>query len=282
MNPTTISLFRSFRSPLPEVWIHLTRQEHLARWLGIAEMELLHDGEFHLETWNGDGATGRVIAIAPPVRLELAWRPTALSPESHVVLRLEGDGPGSRLTVTHDGLKSEPERRAARQMWKEALAALRALLHDGTDGHEWGAGIPVTARATVSRPAPEVWPLLSTGPGIEKWVAHVERFDGQAGGTFRLTSKFHGREIVEEGRIEELTPEARMVLSWEWIGEGWGAPTRVEFSIEVEPQGASVLIVHSGFDRIASEQRLAARKNYVAAWPEVLWDLKQLVPPAAA
>ena len=282
MNPTTISLFRSFRSPLPEVWIHLTRQEHLARWLGIAEMELLHDGEFHLETWNGDGATGRVIAIAPPVRLELAWRPTALSPESHVVLRLEGDGPGSRLTVTHDGLKSEPERRAARQMWKEALAALRALLHDGTDGHEWGAGIPVTARATVSRPAPEVWPLLSTGPGIEKWVAHVERFDGQAGGTFRLTSKFHGREIVEEGRIEELTPEARMVLSWEWMGEGWGAPTRVEFSIEVEPQGASVLIVHSGFDRIASEQRLAARKNYVAAWPEVLWDLKQLVPPAAA
>ena len=282
MNPTTISLFRSFRSPLPEVWIHLTRQEHLARWLGIAEMELLHDGEFHLETWNGDGATGRVIAIAPPVRLELAWRPTALSPESHVVLRLEGDGPGSRLTVTHDGLKSEPERRAARQMWKEALAALRALLHDGTDGHEWGAGIPVTARATVSRPAPEVWPLLSTGPGIEKWVAHVERFDGQAGGTFRLTSKFHGREIVEEGRIEELTPEARMVLSWEWIGEGWGAPTRVEFSIEVEPQGASVLIVHSGFDRIASEERLAARKNYVAAWPEVLWDLKQLVPPAAA
>jgi len=282
VNPTTISLFRSFRSPLPEVWIYLTRQEHLARWLGIAEMELLHDGEFHLETWNGDGATGRVIAIVPPVRLELAWRPTALSPESHVILRLEGDGPGSRLTVTHDGLKSEPERRAARQMWKEALAALRALLHDGTDGHEWGAGIPVTARAMVPRPAPEVWPLLSTGPGIEKWVAHVERFDGVTGGMFRLTSKFQGREIVEEGSIEELTPEARMVLSWEWMGEGWGAPTRVEFSIEVEPQGASVLIVHSGFDRIASEQRLAARKNYVAAWPEVLWDLKQLVPPAAA
>ncbi|HKW52035.1 MAG TPA: SRPBCC domain-containing protein [Candidatus Eisenbacteria bacterium] len=282
MNPTTISLFRSFRSPLSEAWIHLTRHELLARWLGQTELELLRDGEFRLETWNGDTATGRVIAVAAPVRLELAWRPGALSPESHVILRLEGDGPGSRLTVTHDGLKSEPERRAARQMWKEALAALRALLHDGTDGHEWGAGIPVTARAMVSRAAPEVWPLLSTGPGIEKWVAHVERFDGEAGGMFRLTSKFHGREIVEEGIIEELTPEARMVLSWEWIGEGWGAPTRVEFSVEAEPQGASVLIVHSGFDRIASEQRLAARKNYVAAWPEVLGDLKRLVSPAAA
>lgn len=282
MNPTTIAVFRSFRAPLLETWLHLTRPELLARWLGRAEMELLHEGEFHLETWNGDTATGRVIAVAAPVRLELAWRPAPLSPESHVILRLEGDGPGSRLTVTHDGLKSEAERRAARQMWKETLAALRTLLHDGTDGHEWGAGIPVTARAPVPRPAPDVWPLLSTGPGIEKWVAHVERFDGQAGGMFRLTSKFQGREIVEEGRIEELTPESRMVLSWEWVGEGWGGPTRVEFLVESEPSGASVLIVHTGFDRIAPEHRLAARKNYVAAWPEVLGDLKRLLAPVAA
>jgi len=282
VNPTTISVFRSFRSPLPEVWIHLTRNERLAQWLGRAELELLHDGEFRLETWNGDSASGRVIAVAPPARLELGWRPSALAAESHVILRLEGDGPGSRLTVTHDGLKGGSERRAARHMWKEALAALRALLHDGIDGHEWGAGIPVTARTTVPRPAQEVWPLLSTGPGIEKWVAHVERFDGEMGGMFRLTSKFQGREIVEEGKIEELTPESRMVLSWEWIGEGWGAPTRVEFSVEPEGQGASVLIAHSGFERIVPEQRLAARKNYVAAWPEVLGDLKRLVSPAAA
>ena len=155
-------------------------------------------------------------------------------------------------------------------------------IHDGIDGHEWGAGIPVTARAPVPRPAPDVWPLLSTGPGIEKWVAHVERFDGEVGGMFRLTSKFQGREIVEEGRIEELTPESRMVLSWEWVGEGWGGPTRVEFLVESEPPGSSVLIVHTGFDRIAPEHRLAARKNYVGAWPEVLGDLRRLLAPVAA
>lgn len=281
MNPTTISVFRSFRSPVREVWIHLTRPEHLARWLGQTELELLHDGEFRLESWNGDTASGRVISVVAPIRLELAWRPSASAPESHVILRLEGDGPGSRMTVTHDGLRSEPERRGARQMWREAMAALRVLLHDGVDAHEWGAGIPVTARAPLPRSATEVWPLLSTGPGIEKWVAHVERFDGEPGGMFRLTSKFQGREIVEEGKIEELTPESRLVLSWEWIGEEWGGPTRVEFSVEAEPQGASVLIVHSGFDRIAPERRLAARKNYVAAWPEVLGDLKRLVSPAA-
>src|SRR2546427_9009967 len=152
-----------------------------------------------LEAWTGEIVRGRVLSVAAPAKLELAWRPAPPSPENHVSLRLEGDGPGSRLTVTHDGLQSEPERRAARQMWKEALAALRSLLHDGVDGHEWGAGISVTARASMPRSAPDLWPLLSTGPGIEKWVAHVERFDGEAGGMFRLTSKYQGREIVEEG-----------------------------------------------------------------------------------
>lgn len=282
MNPTTISTYRSFRAPLLETWLHLTRPELLARWLGRAELELTHDGEMSYEAWNGDVARGRVLAVAPPVRLELLLRPNALTSESHVVFRLEGDGPGSRLTVTHDGLQSETERRAARQTWKEALSALRATLGDGQDAHEWGSGIPVVVRVPIPRSGPDLWPLISTGPGIEKWVAHVEQFDGVPGGRFRLTSKFHGQEIVEEGNVEELIPESRLALSWEWAGEAWGATTRVEFSIEPEPPGSSVLIAHTGFDRIAPEKRLAARKNYASAWPEVLGDLKRLVAPVAA
>ena len=110
----------------------------------------------------------------------------------------------------------------------------------------------------------------------------MERFDGSVGGAFRLTSKFQGREIAEEGRIEELVPESRIALSWEWIGEEWGGSTRVEFSLEPDDTGASVLIIHSGFDRIATERRIVARRNYAAAWPDVLVDLKRLVAPIAA
>lgn len=282
MNPTTISVFRAFRAPLLETWLHLTRPELLSRWLGRAELELIHDGEVSYEAWNGDAAQGRVLAVAAPVRLELLVRPNAFASESHVVFRLEGDGPGSRLTVTHDGLQSEPERRAARQTWKEALSALRSTLGDGQDASEWGADIPVVVRAPIARSASDLWPLISTGPGIEKWVAHAQQFDGIVGGKFRLTSKFHGAEIVEEGVIEELVPESRVVLSWEWAGEAWGAPTRLEFQIEPEPAGSSILIVHSGFERIAPEKRLAARRNYASAWPDVLVDLKRLVAPVAA
>lgn len=275
-------MFRSFRAPVLDAWRALSRPDQLVRWFGRFELELTHDGEMSVEMWNGDVARGRVLSVTPPVKLEMAWHTSPLAPESHVVLRLEGDGPGSRLTVTHDGLITEAERRATRQMWREALAALHAVLGDQRDANEWGATIPVVARASIPRSVADLWPLLSTGAGIESWVAHVEQFDGTAGGAFRLTSKYQGREIVEEGRIEELIPESRIALSWEWTGENWGAPTRVEFSVEPENAGASVLITHSGFDRISPERRIAARRNYAVAWPEVLGDLRRLVAPVAA
>lgn len=282
MTPDAVSLFRSFRAPLLESWPFLSRPEQLVRWLGRTELDLSPGGDVLLETWNGDSIRGRVLAAVPPVRIEIVWRASGLSPETHVMLRLEGDGPGSRLHVANDGLRSEAERRSARAFWKEALAALRKALDAGTDAHEWGAELPITLRAQMPRAASDLWPLISTGPGIEKWVAHVERFDGQPGGAFRLTSRFQGRQVVEEGWIDEIVPSSRVALSWEWAGEGWGAPTRVEFMIEPESSGSALLLCHSGFERVDAAKRLTARRNYAGAWPEVLAGLKRLVAPVAA
>lgn len=282
MTPTAISVHRSFQSPLLETWPYLSRPELLARWLGRAELELRPGGELHLETWNGDVLRGRVLAAVPPVRIDLIWRTSPLSPETHVTLRLEGDGPGSRLYVTHDGLRSESERSVARVWWKEAASALRSALRGKAGANEWGAELPISVRAQVPRASSDLWPLISTAPGIDKWVAHVDRFDGAPGGSFRLTSRFQGRQVVEEGRIEELVPSSRVALSWEWVGEGWGAPTRVEFAIEPESTGSALLLCHSGFERIDPAKRLTARRNYAGAWPEVLAGLRRLVAPVTA
>jgi uncharacterized protein YndB with AHSA1/START domain len=267
---------------MADVWLYLSRPDRIARWAGRAELELAPGGDVSVAAWNGDAAAGRVIAAVPPVRLEIAWRPFGIGPESHVALRLEGDGPGSRLTVVHDGLEAEAERRHARVTWKEALLALRRAVNEDADAAEWGDAIPVVLRTPMPRAASDLWPLISTGAGLAKWMAHVERFDGEAGGAFRFTSRYQGRDVVEEGRIEAVVPESRVALDWEWAGEGWGAATRLELTLEPDASGTSLLLHHSGFERIAPERRLAARRNYAAAWPEVVADLKRLVTPVAA
>jgi uncharacterized protein YndB with AHSA1/START domain len=282
VNPTAISCYRSFRPPVADVWLHLTRPELLARWAGPAELQLVEGGEMSVTTWSGDCAIGRVLAAVPPVRLEMSWKAFGVGPESHVTLRLEGDEAGSRLTVLHDGLATDLERRHARLTWKEALFALRRAVNEGVDAHEWGDSIPVVVRADTPRAAADLWPLISTGPGLEKWVAHVERFDGELGGSFRFTSRYQGRDIIEEGRIEEMAPESRIALAWELAGGEWGASTRLELSLAPGETGTAVIIHHSGFDRIDPARRVAARRDYAAAWIEVASDLKRLVAPVAA
>ena len=298
VNRPSLSVVRSFRSPVLDLWAHLTRPERLALWLGRAEIDLSPGADLAIEHPNGDTTRGHVIEAVPPSRLELsirtssdpairtasdsATRGPAPTPERRLSLLLERDGPGSRITVIEQELRNDIERNRERRFWTEALAALRASIHESRDASGWGAAIPVLARVSLPRAASDLWPLIATGPGLDKWVAHVDRFDAVAGGAFRLTSRYQGRQVVEEGRIEEITPESRVALSWEWTGEGWGAPTRVEFLIEPESAGSSVSVIHSGFDTIAEDRRLAARRNYAVAWPDVLADLRRLVAPVAA
>jgi len=279
MEPTSFTHFRSFQSPVSAIWPCLTVPEQLAGWMGAADFELAHEGKLSVKTWNGDVLRGRVISAVPPARLEFAWRLFDFDPESHVMWRLAGDGPGSRLTVTHDSLRSREERDHARLFWRESLDALKKLVDEKLPSPEWGATHPVTMRALLPRTAADLWPVLSTAPGLSKWVANVEQFEAQPGGAFRLRSRYRGQDVIEQGIVQEIVADSKLRLSWEWIGEGWGGPTEVLFALEPEAGGTSLMISHSGFDRIDAGRGPDARRNYALGWPEVLSDLKRLVAP---
>lgn len=282
MQATSFAYYRSFRAGVGEVWQHLTRPELLAGWLGAADIELARDGAVSVKAWNGDIVRGRVVAAAPPTRLEFMWRLFDFEPESHVVWGLTGDGPGSRLTVTQDNLRAKEERDHARLTWRQSFDALHRMVDRREPAPEWGGAIPVVARAVLPRTAADLWPMVATRSGLSKWVANVEEFDGQPGGPFRFRSRYRGQDVIEQGRIEEVVPESRIRLSWEWIGESWGNPTEVTFALEPEPSGTRIVIAHAGFDRIAPEKSADARRNYALAWPEVLGDLRRLMAPVAA
>ncbi len=280
MTSDSVAVYRSYRAPVSELWPHLTRPELLARWLGAAEFELLPGGAARIEAWNGDQMAGQVTSLSPPGWIEFSWRRFAFDDEEAVTWRLEGDGPGSRVVVEHDHLRSPEEKAHARRTWREALEALRECVDRRQANPEWGATIPVVMRASLGRPAPELWSLFTTPSGLSKWIARAERFDAATGGEFRFLSRYQGREVVEEGRIEEIAPEQRLRLSWEWRGEEWGNPTTVEFTLEPRAGGTSLLLVHSGFEQIAPGKAPAARRNYASGWAGVVRDLMRLLAPA--
>jgi uncharacterized protein YndB with AHSA1/START domain len=282
MSSNALRTYRSFREPVDRLWPHLSRPDLLARWLGAAELELAEDGTARAATWNGDEWEGRVTLASPPARLEFAWKLLGLGHEHAVAWRLERDGPGSRLNVTHENLRSPEERSHARRTWREALEALHAVLGGDDPRPEWGGTIPIVIRASLPRPPSSLWPLFTTPSGLSKWVAQVEQFDPAVGGAFRFRSSYHGREVIEEGRVEELLPESRLRLSWEWRDEGWGAPTSVEFSLEPEDGGTSLLFVHTGFEQVAPERAAQARRTYASGWPGVIRDLVRLLQPLPA
>lgn len=280
--PDAARVHRGLRFPTLDVWRFLSRRELLARWLGDADIELEVGGDFALHAWNGDAVRGRVLQADPPSTLAFTWKPQGTGVESRVTIRLQGDGPGSRISVRHEGLSSEPERRQARRLWREVLGALRTALHEDRDAHEWGASLPISVRVPLARSGGDIWPLLSTAQGLGKWVGHVDRFDGAPEGAFRFTSRSQNRDVIEEGTIEQMQDSNRVVLAWEWPNEAWGARTKVEWTIEPDTSGSALLLLHSGFDKIAPAQAGIARRHYAAAWPRIVANLRRLVAPVHA
>ena len=281
-SPPPVTVFRSLRVPVLSVWPYLTHSDRIERWLGPAEIEVTASGELAADLWNGDLVRARIASLAPPNSLELAWRSNGFETQSRVRLRLEHSGPGSRVRLTHECLMSPVERDHAAAWWMEALGALRASIHEERDASAWGDMLPIVLRVPLGRTIEDVWPLISTGRGLEKWLARAERFDAEPGGVFRFASRYRGVEVIEEGHVESIEPGRLVALSWEWTGQGWDDVTRLELHLEQDEGGAALLLRHSGFERLAPEVRLAARRNYAAAWSEVLRDLRRLVAPGPA
>lgn len=279
MPPTDVVVLRAFRDPVLSLWPYLTRPELIERWLGPGEIELEPGGELQATLWSGDLVRGEVLALAPPNALDLAWSAEGPDSESRVRLRLEHAGPGCRIRVEQADPGSEVERAHACAWWGGALDALHAASTGSDRAREWGDSLPIVLRAPLARAAADVWPLLSTAAGLEKWLAGAHRFEAEPGGAFRFVSRFQGNEVVEEGRVEAIEPERLVSLSWEWIGQGWEAPTKVELRLEPDATGAALVIRHSGFEALGPETRLPARRNYAAAWRDVMQDLKRLVAP---
>ena len=115
--------------PISKVWRALTEPDLLANWLMPNDFKPTqgHHFTFHTDPFPASGFDGRiyctVLRIEHPRLLAISWRSSDL--DTTVTWRLEAEGHGTRLFLTHDGFnESDP-----------AQAATFKILNGGWSGH---------------------------------------------------------------------------------------------------------------------------------------------------
>ena len=96
-----LSFDRYMDRPIEKLWAVLTVPERIADWMGEAAIDLRVGGRFHLKWHGGQGEMQGVITACDPPRLfEHTWD-EGDGVTSRVCWRLQPDGDGCRLALTH-------------------------------------------------------------------------------------------------------------------------------------------------------------------------------------
>lgn len=254
---SVVAFERLVDRPVDKVWAALTIPERVADWLAEAEIDLEVGGRYDLHFQGGaDHMTGVITRLEPPRLLELAWRENG-GPESALLWRLEPEGDGCRLFLTHsfgagqddvpgfvsgwhlhlDGLQgvagAVPWDRAR---WQALDRQYRAALESRTsedrfgrsdrDGDRW----KITFVRHIERPIAKVWAALIVPERISDWLGDAE-VDPRVGG--RYVIHFRVPDDSMTAVITAIDPPRLLEYRWTSVEDPRGALVRWE----LEPQG---------------------------------------------
>jgi uncharacterized protein YndB with AHSA1/START domain len=127
---TTLSLTRSYDAPVADVWDACTNPERIPRWFLPVSGDLRPGGRFQVQ----GNASGTIERCDPPRSFAATWEAPG-GQVSHIELRLEPAGGGTRLTLEHSVPEDDHWRRfgpgAVGVGWDMALTGLERHLPSG-------------------------------------------------------------------------------------------------------------------------------------------------------
>ncbi len=130
-----------FAVPIERVWHALTDPVMIERWLMKPDgYEAQVGARFTLGDAPRAGCRGHVecevLELSPPRRIVWSWRGAEDPAITRLIIELEDDGEGTRLTLSHTGESDERTVRKTTGGWTEKLAALDELLSQGGNGND--------------------------------------------------------------------------------------------------------------------------------------------------
>lgn len=128
-----VSTSELFPAPIERVWQALTDRQMIERWLMSADGFQAKVGtRFTLRGEPRADCRGEVecevLELAPPHRMVWSWHGAEDPAPTRLVIELQADGAGTRLTLRHTGEADERTVKRTTGGWTEKLTALVELL----------------------------------------------------------------------------------------------------------------------------------------------------------
>lgn len=207
------------RAPAADVYRALTDPAELGRWfVAEASVDLRPGGSYRWVFGEATGApgadaqvaAGEFVAIAENELLQM--RTEVDEVETELEIRLDARSEGTLLTLTHAGFPGEEEWdetfRAIDRSWEVELHVLKIYL-------ERARGMVRRARfheAEVAAPREAVFRSLTTGNGLQTWLAARASSEAQPGGEIVLE---WDDGSTSRGHLAVCDPDVFVVMTWE-------------------------------------------------------------------
>lgn len=130
-----------FPVPIDRVWHALTDPGMIERWLMRPDgFQAKVGARFTLREESHADCRGQVecevLELSPPHRMVWSWHGAEDPARTRLVIELQDDGQGTRLTLRHTGESDERTVRGTTAGWTDKLRALAELLATGGNGND--------------------------------------------------------------------------------------------------------------------------------------------------
>lgn len=112
----------------------------------------------------------------------------------------------------------------------------------------------------IQAPPAVVWRWLATQEMLRRWFSPNLEIDLRVGGAYRFLGP--DNETWIRGKVLELLPERRLILSWLEEGGDWVHPKRLAIILAPTPAGTRVTLTHEGFAGIGTRDWRATMEDY--------------------